>query len=348
MDNAYIALELQYCIYYQINCTKPASSFLPESFFTAILDRYFGDDLRSYIIVKNGMTMTISVSTSTPGSFIEFSIEQQSDLDDTESLISNLLHRILAVRLLSIGSSITPEALTQYTSGFCIGFIQTPSIVHRLGYDVNNGIVTISSPEDDSDTWCVRIVLDNTPEQQFYWMYEVLCHMYPELNLKNVNWITFNDISKAAVYSNNNFLAGFYKLVPLLKGASADDKQKYASDWFKTYIDRIMDTQKVVDTSPVETSVDVDDTVKYRVSAKTQRAMFPRLPIRGYPNVEDGAIPRRCFIPLRTVEEHAIYDVMELVERVGASPQLTDCISHLADAANALADWIDHVPRKES
>ena len=349
MNDIVVIMELQYLIYHRMEQDKVVEVLPNNNFFADILKKYFGRNLRSYSILRGWRAVTITVTTVSSASIIEINIDLPTDMLSAEIITSNLKNKIFALRLASLGSDILPNDILNYTLGCSVSFSHISPIAYRLQYDVDTGIVTISSPEDDRCEWQVLITLDNTSEQQFYWMYEVLCRTYPELQLKNVNWITDAGISKPAVYANNSWLAEFYKLVPMLSGATSDNKREYVTNWFRTYMTRIMNTPVVVDNeTSVESAVPVDNPVINRWFAKTQHDMSPRLPIGGYPNVEDGTIPRRCFIPLRTIEEHAIYDVMNLVEQVGAAPQLTDCICHLTNAANALADWIDHVPRKES
>jgi len=52
-------------------------------------------------------------------------------------------------------------------------------------------------------------------------------------------------------------------------------------------------------------------------------------------------IPRRCDLLQNTPEELAIRNCVEVVERLGAHPLLTDTVVLLSDARNKLADWVD-------
>ena len=61
-----------------------------------------------------------------------------------------------------------------------------------------------------------------------------------------------------------------------------------------------------------------------------------------------GKWPRRSSIPHWTPEEKMIQDVVDAVEKLGAHPRLTDCVTLLGQAREALADWIDIPLTEES
>ena len=57
-------------------------------------------------------------------------------------------------------------------------------------------------------------------------------------------------------------------------------------------------------------------------------------------------LPRRCRIDLFTPAERAIYDAMQAVEAAGADVRLTDAVSLLQDARDAVADYVDGVENR--
>ena len=57
--------------------------------------------------------------------------------------------------------------------------------------------------------------------------------------------------------------------------------------------------------------------------------------------MEENSIPRRARIDLMTTEELFIWNTVGQVEKLGAHPLLTDCVTLLGEARSKLADWVD-------
>ena len=59
------------------------------------------------------------------------------------------------------------------------------------------------------------------------------------------------------------------------------------------------------------------------------------------------SMPRRCVLQKLTPIEAKILELIRDVEQCGASPWLTDTVTHLAQAADSFANWVDDKPRRE-
>jgi hypothetical protein len=59
-------------------------------------------------------------------------------------------------------------------------------------------------------------------------------------------------------------------------------------------------------------------------------------------------IPRRVRIDLNTPAERAIYDAMIEVEKLPADVRLTEAVTLLGKARDAVADYVDGIERQSS
>ncbi len=54
-----------------------------------------------------------------------------------------------------------------------------------------------------------------------------------------------------------------------------------------------------------------------------------------------NTIPRRAYLEKLTVEELAIYNLVQEIEKLGAHPLLTDVVVLLGQAKDKLSDWVE-------